>query len=299
MTFEWKGVFPALTTKFTAEDELDFSLFEKNLYAQLDAGVHGIVLGGSLGEASVLTTGEKKRLVKFAVEKVNNKIPIVLNIAEGSTREALQQAVYAKTWGADGLMLLPPMRYKSDHRETVTYFKTIANSTDLPIMIYNNPMDYKIEVTLDMFDELLDCKNIQAVKESTRDVTNVTRMKNRFGDRYKILCGVDTLAMEELCLGADGWVAGLVCAFPKETVAIFNLVNAGKIAEATKIYRWFMPLLELDIHPKLVQYIKLAEAQVGLGSEYVRAPRLTLVGKEREEVLKIIHDGIAGRPVLN
>ena len=298
MHFEWNGVFPALTTKFTADDQLDLPLFEKNLQAQLNAGVHGIVLGGTLCEASVLTTAEKEQLVKFAVEKCAGKVPVILNIAEGSTREALQQAVNAKTWGAQGLMMLPPMRYKSDHRETVTYFKTVADSTDLPIMIYNNPVDYKIEVTLDMFAELAACKNINAVKESTRDVTNVTRMRNRFGDRFKLLCGVDTLAMEELCLGADGWVAGLVCAFPKETVAIYNLVKAGRIAEATAIYRWFMPLLELDIHPKLVQYIKLAEAKVGLGSEYVRAPRLALTGKEREDILKIITDGIAARPNL-
>jgi len=299
MSINWTGVFPALTTKFTADDQLDLPLFEKNLNAQLAAGVSGVVLGGTLGEASVLTTGEKETLVKFAIEKINGKVPVVINIAEGSTREALQQAAYAKAWGAKGIMILPPMRYKSDHRETVTYFKTVADSTDLPIMIYNNPVDYKIEVTLDMFDELQSCKNITAIKESTRDVTNVTRLINRFGDRYKILCGVDPLALEELVLGADGWVAGLVCAFPKETVDIFNLVKAGKIAEATKIYRWFMPLLELDIHPKLVQYIKLAEAQVGIGSEYVRAPRLTLVGKEREDVLKVINDGIASRPVLN
>ena len=298
MHFEWNGVFPALTTKFTAGDQLDLPLFEKNLQAQLNAGVHGIVLGGTLGEASVLTTAEKEQLVQFAVEKCAGKVPVILNIAEGSTREALQQAVNAKNWGAQGLMMLPPMRYKSDHRETVTYFKTVADSTDLPIMIYNNPVDYKIEVTLDMFAELAACKNINAVKESTRDVTNVTRMRNRFGDRFKLLCGVDTLAMEELCLGADGWVAGLVCAFPKETVAIYNLVKSGRIAEATAIYRWFMPLLELDIHPKLVQYIKLAEAQVGLGSEYVRAPRLALAGKEREDILKIITDGIAARPNL-
>ena len=298
MNIEWKGVFPALTTKFTADDQIDIPLFEKNLQAQLNAGVNGIVLGGTLGEASVLTTAEKEQLVKFAVTTCADKVPVVLNIAEGSTKEALQQAEYAKAWGAKGLMMLPPMRYKSDHRETVTYFKTVANATDLPIMIYNNPVDYKIEVTLDMFAELIDCENIQAVKESTRDVTNVTRMKNRFGDRIKILCGVDTLAMEELCLGADGWVAGLVCAFPKETVAIYNLVKAGKIEEAAKIYRWFMPLLELDIHPKLVQYIKLAETQAGIGSENVRAPRLALIGKEREEILKIINDGIATRPKL-
>lgn len=298
MSFEWKGVFPALTTKFTNKDELDLPLFEKNLQAQVAAGIHGVILGGTLGEASVLTTEEKERLVKFAIEKLNGKLPVVLNIAEGSTKVALEQAALAKAWGAAGLMLLPPMRYKADDRETVTYFKTIADSTDLPVMIYNNPVDYKIEVTLDMFGELRVCKNITAIKESTRDVTNVTRLINRFGDRYKILCGVDTLAMEELCLGADGWVAGLVCAFPKETVMIYEWVKAGKIAEATTIYRWFMPLLELDIHPKLVQYIKLAEMQAGIGSEYVRAPRLVLEGAERERILKVINDGIAKRPKL-
>lgn len=297
MAFEWKGVFPALTTKFTKEDQLDMIMFEKNLQAQIEAGVDGVVLGESLGEASVLTTEEKKVLVKFAIEKCNG-LPVILNIAEGFTKTALEQIKHAEEWGAEGLMLLPPMRYKSDHRETVTYFKTLANATHLPIMLYNNPVDYKIEITLEMFDELLECKNITAVKESTRDVINVTRMINRFGNRYKILCGVDPLAMEELCLGADGWVAGLVCAFPKETVAIYRLVKAGKIEEATKIYRWFMPLLELDIHTKLVQYIKLAEERTGLGTEIVRPPRLTLAGEERNAILKIIDDGIATRPVL-
>ncbi|MFI5133806.1 MAG: dihydrodipicolinate synthase family protein [Chitinophagales bacterium] len=299
MSFIWKGVFPALTTPFTANDELDLSLFEKSLAAQIEAGVHGIVLGGSLGEASTLTTAEKKELVNSGNKVLGKKLPLILNIAEGSTSEALQQVRLAMQWGVQGLMLLPPMRYKSDDRETVTYFKTIANATDLPIMIYNNPVDYKIDVTLDMFDELQACKNITAVKESTRDVSNVTRMRNRFGNRFQILCGVDTIAMEELLLGADGWVAGLVCAFPKETVAIYNLVKAGKIEEATKIYRWFMPLLELDIHPKLVQYIKLASSQTGLGSEYVRAPRLMLEGEERERILRIIREGIANRPIIN
>lgn len=297
MSFEWKGVFPALTTKFTKDDKLDLDMFEKNLMVQVEAGIDGIVLGGSLGEASVLTIVEKEILVKFAIEKCG-EIPVILNIAEGSTKEALKQIKSAKEWGAEGLMLLPPMRYKSDHRETVTYFKTLADATDLPIMLYNNPVDYKIEITLDMFDELQECKNITAVKESTRDVINVTRMINRFGDRYKILCGVDPLAVEELCLGADGWVAGLVCAFPKETVAIYRLVKAGRLEEATKIYRWFMPLLELDIHPKLVQYIKLAEERAGLGTEIVRPPRLILEGDERRSVLKIIDDGIASRPAL-
>ena len=290
---QWKGVFPALTTPFTANDELDLPMFEKNLNAQLEAGVHGIIIGGSLGEASTLTTNEKEILVKLALEKVGDKIPVVLNVAESTTMDARLQVKFAKQWNVHGLMLLPPMRYKSDDRETVEYFKTIANSTDLPIMIYNNPVDYKIEVTTDMFEEMLECDNIIAVKESTRDVSNVTKMRNRFGDRYKILCGVDTIAMEELLLGADGWVAGLVNAFPKETVAIYNLAKTRKIDEATKIYRWFMPLLELDLHPKLVQYIKLAAAQTGLGTEQVRPPRLRIVGAEREKILKIINDSIA------
>jgi len=295
---EWKGVFPALTTPFTVNDELDLPVFEKNLHAQVDAGVHGVIIGGSLGEASTLTTSEKEELIKFAMRKVEAKIPVILNIAEASAKDALRQTALAKQWNADGLMLLPPMRYKADDRETIEYFKTVARSTDLPIMIYNNPIDYKIEVTLDMFEELAECKNITAVKESTRDVSNVTRMKNRFVDRYKILCGVDTIAMEELMLGADGWVAGLVNAFPNETAAVYELVRSGKIEEATNIYRWFMPLLELDIHPKLVQYIKLAQVQTGLGTEFVRAPRLVLEGEERKRILKVINDGIASRPSL-
>jgi dihydrodipicolinate synthase/N-acetylneuraminate lyase len=264
----------------------------------LDAGVDGIVLGGSLGEASVLTTAEKETLVKTALQRIAGRVPVIINIAEGATREAIQQAANAVKWGAHGLMLLPPMRYKSDHRETVTYLKTVATSTNLPVMIYNNPVDYKIEVTLDMFEELAECKNIGAVKESTRDVSNVTRMINRFGNRFKILCGVDPLAMEELLMGADGWVAGLVDAFPRETVAIYRLIKAGQVEEALAIYRWFLPLLELDIHPKLVQYIKLAAAQAGIGSEYVRAPRLRLVGAERESVLAVIDEGIRTRPAL-
>jgi 1-pyrroline-4-hydroxy-2-carboxylate deaminase len=298
MGINWNGVIPALTTKFTADDELDLHTFGINLQAQTDAGVNGVIIGGSLGEASTITNEEKEALVKFAVEKVAGKIPVLLNIAEGSTKEAIKQAALAKSYGAEGLMLLPPMRYKSDHRETISFFKTIAASTDLPIMIYNNPVDYKIEVTLEMFEELLVLPNIEAVKESTRDVSNVTRLINKFGDRLKILCGVDTIALEELQMGAHGWVAGLVCAFPKETVAVFRLAKAGRIEEALKIYRWFLPLLELDIHPKLVQYIKLAETQTGLGTEYVRAPRLVLNGKEREDILHTINHGIATRPVL-
>ena len=288
---------PALTTKFKGDDTLDLAFFEKNIAAQMEAGVSGLILGGTLGEASTLTRDEKITLTKTAVTCAKGKVPVIMNIAEQSTKGAVEAAKTAAESGASGLMLLPPMRYKATSRETVVYFKEVAKATDLPILIYNNPVDYGIEVTLDMFEELLrDCPNIGAVKESTRDISNVTRIKNRFGDRLKILTGVDTLALESLLMGADGWVAGLVCAFPVETVAIYALAKAGKVSEAVALYRWFLPLLELDINPQLVQNIKLAEVATGLGSETVRPPRLPLDGAERKRVLSIIERGLKERP---
>jgi len=299
MSIKWEGVMPAVTTKFTENDTLDLKTFKVNIQAQLDAGVHGIVLGGTLGEASTLTDNEKRILTRETVAFVNGKIPVLINIAEQTTKDAIQCAKKAEEDGAQGLMLLPPMRYNAGDREVVEYFKAIANSTKLPIMIYNNPVDYKIEVTLDMFEELLaNCPNMEAVKESTRDVSNVTRIKNRFGNRLKIMSGVDTISLESLLMGADGIIAGLVCAFPAETVAIYQLQKAGRIQEAIEIYRWFMPLLELDINPKLVQNIKLAEVATGIGTENVRAPRLPLHGEERIQVLKVIEDALKSRPIL-
>jgi len=298
MSIQWKGVMPAVTTKFTENDELDLQMFEVNIKAQLEAGVHGIVLGGTLGEASTLLDEEKRTLTTTTVEIVKGKVPVLINIAEQSTKGAISAAQKAEEDGAKGLMMLPPMRYKAGDRETVAYFKAVANNSSLPIMIYNNPVDYKIEVTLDMFEELLKCNNIEAVKESTRDISNVTRIKNRFGDRLKIMTGVDTVALESLLMGADGWIAGLVCAFPAETVAIYELQKAGRIKEAIAIYRWFLPLLELDINPKLVQNIKLAEVYTGIGTENVRAPRLPLFGEERKQVIRIIEDSLKNRPIL-
>lgn len=295
---EWKGVMPAITTKFTSDDKLDFDMFSTNINAQIDAGVSAIVLGGSLGEASTLTNSEKQQLVEHTSALVNGKVPVVMNIAERSTAAAKALAQDAKKWGAEGLMLLPPMQYKATDYEVVAYFKAIASSTDLPIMIYNNPVDYKILVTLQMLEELLEMDNIKAVKESTRDISNISRIRNAFGNRLKILCGVDTLALESLMIGADGWIAGLVCAFPAETVAIQKLAKAGRIEEAIEIYRWFLPLLELDINPQLVQNIKLAEVATGIGTEYVRLPRMPLQGKERERVMNIIKEGMATRPKL-
>ncbi|MBC9794950.1 dihydrodipicolinate synthase family protein [Sinomicrobium weinanense] len=298
MAIQWKGVMPAVTTKFTDDDKLDLKNFEVNIQAQLEAGVSGIILGGTLGEASTLTDDEKGELVRATVDMVKKEVPVIINIAEQTTRKAIETAHKAEKDGAEGLMVLPPMRYKATDRETVAYFSEIAKNTSLPIMIYNNPVDYKIEVTLDMFEELLKLNNIRAVKESTRDVANVTRLINRFGERLKILCGVDPLAFESLLAGADGWVAGLVDAFPRETVAIYKLAKAGRIGEALEIYRWFNPLLDLDLSPQLVQNIKLAEVATGIGTENVRAPRLPLVGEERQRVLQVIEDSLKTRPAL-
>ena len=294
--FKWEGVMPAITTQFDSEGALSLNAFKNNLTHQIKAGVHGIILGGTLGEASTLTSSEKESLLKTTLEQVEGKIPVIMNIAEQSTDQAVGSAKAAETNGASGLMLLPPMRYRATDIETVAYFSAVASSTSLPIMIYNNPVDYKIEVTLDMFEAIRKYENITAVKESTRDITNITRMINRFGDRYKILCGVDTIALESILMGAKGWVAGLVDAFPEETVAIYTYCKAGEWEKARAVFRWFLPLLELDISPQLVQNIKLCELATGLGTGYVRKPRLPLEGPELKRVEFIINESLVNRP---
>lgn len=293
----WTGVYPAVTTKFKENGELDIPGFVKNIEFQIESGVSGIILGGSLGESSTLSNDEKIELVK-ALQPYREKVPVIMNIAESSQVRAVEAAKAAEANGADGLMLLPPLLYKADADETVAYFKAVAAATSLPILLYNNPVDYKIEITVPMFQQLVDVPNIEAVKESTRDLTNITRMKNAFGDRFKILGGVDTICLEALLLGADGLVAGLVCAFPKETVVLYELAKAGRIDDAVKLYRWFMPLLEMDIHPKLVQYIKLCEVYTGIGTEYVRAPRKMIYGAERESIVATIEKALNERPVF-
>jgi len=298
MKITWEGVYPAVTTAFKANGDLDIPMYQKNINAQIEAGVDAIILGGSLGESSTLRRRERIELAHATMETSNGRVPTIVNIAEGSTKNAIKLARMSQDAGAHGLMVLPPMMYKSTDHETTAHFKAVAESTDLPIVVYNNPVDYKIEVKLPMFEELLKLDNIKAVKESTRDVSNVSRLKSAFGDRLKIMCGVDTLALEELLMGADGWIAGLVDAFPAETVAIYRLAKAGRVDEAIAIYRWFMPILELDINPQLVQNIKLAESLTGLGNENVRLPRQPLQGAERERVLAILHEGLKNRPVL-
>jgi|TARA_B110000285_G_scaffold235546_1_gene317981 dihydrodipicolinate synthase/N-acetylneuraminate lyase len=294
--FKWEGVMPAITTQFDAQGTLSLDVFKNNLAHQIKAGVHGVILGGTLGEANTLTRSEKDTLLKTTLAQVEGKIAVIMNVAEQSTADAVTVSKAAEANGANGLMLLPPMRYKATDSETVAYFSEVAMATSLPIMIYNNPVDYKIEVTLDMFQALKKHKNITAVKESTRDITNVTRMINRFGDRFKILCGVDTIAIESMLMGANGWVAGLVDAFPEETVAIYTYCKAGEWEKARAIFRWFLPLLELDISPQLVQNIKLCEQATGMGTGHVRKPRLPLERAELKRVEYIIKEGLAKRP---
>jgi dihydrodipicolinate synthase/N-acetylneuraminate lyase len=294
--FKWEGVMPAITTQFDENHQLDLKTFQKNLDAQIEAGVHGIILGGTLGEASTITAEERGLLLETTLSKTKGRIPVIMNIAEQATKEAVRLAEQAEAEGASGLMLLPPMRYKATDTETVEYFSSVSTGTSLPIMIYNNPVDYKIEVTLDMFEQLSKFKNINAVKESTRDTTNVTRMINRFGDRFSILCGVDTIALECLMMGATGWVAGLVDAFPEETVAIYAYCKAGEWEKAREVFRWFLPLLELDISPQLVQNIKLCEVATGIGTGHVRPPRLPLSGKAHQDVQDILQSALKTRP---
>ena len=294
----WNGIYPAVTSKFKESGELDIPAFIKNIEALKDAGVDGIVIGGSLGESSTINHDERISMLKHALYAVGSSIDIILNIAEGSTSSAIELAKKAEIAGAHGLMVLPPMMYKPTNQEVSDFYAAVATNTVLPIMLYNNPIDYKIEITFDILEQLQTYQNIQAIKESTRDVSNVTRLINRFGNRFKILCGVDTIALEELLLGADGWVAGLVDAFPHETVAIYRLVKAGRLSEAIALNRWFLPVLELDINPQLVQNIKLAESMTGLGNEFVRLPRKPLSGEERERVISIISHAIQTKPHL-
>ncbi|MEP6646364.1 MAG: dihydrodipicolinate synthase family protein [Saprospiraceae bacterium] len=295
----WQGVYSAVTTKFTPEGELDIPAFIHNLNIQVEAGIDAIIIGGSLGESSTITHDERIEMLSAARSEFKNRLPLLINIAEGSTRNAIHLAQRAEEAGADGLMVLPPMMYKATDAEVVEFYLDIASYTGLPVLVYNNPVDYKIEITPLMFEMLLKNDRIQAVKESTRDTTNITRLINWFGDRLKILTGVDTIAMESIVLGADGWVAGLVNAFPAETVAIFRLVKAGQIEKAREIHRWFLSVLELDVSPQLVQNIKLAELLTGTGTELVRLPRKTLIGSHRERVISIIEYAIAKRPELH
>ena len=294
--WQWRGVFPALTTKFTAADDIDWSAMEKHLAFQLDAGVHGLIILGSLGETSTLSLAEKLEMVKFFTVAERRGRPLISCIAESSTRDAREFAAAAEDAGADGFMLLPPMRYPSDKRETITFLQDVAAATSLPVMLYNNPIAYGTDLTPDDIAQLADNPKFQAVKESSADTRRISEIRQRAGERLAIFCGVDDLAFECFALGAVGWVAGLVVAFPRETVRMWELMQAGRWTEARELYEWFLPLLHLDIGPKFVQQIKLVEALMGVGSARVRAPRLQLSSKEASVVEEILADALENRP---
>jgi 4-hydroxy-tetrahydrodipicolinate synthase len=292
----WHGVFPAITTQFKKDQSIDLEATARHVEALIDSGVSGIIFLGSLGENQALAANEKRQVIEAMVKVVNSRIPVLSGVAEASTVEACRYLRDVERLGVNGCMLMPAMLYRGDPRETMAHFRTAAKATGLPIMIYNNPISYANDITPEMFAELADEKNFVALKESSGNTRRITDIRNLVGDRYAIFTGVDDLVLESAILGIDGWVAGSGIAFPAENQYFWDLTRAGEWDKAREIYRWFSPLLHLDVHIKFVQYIKLAVQECGLGSEWVRAPRLPLTGTERKQILKIIHDGIAARP---
>ncbi len=293
---DWRGVFPAVLSQFRDDQALDLSATMRHVGALLEAGVSGVVMLGTLGENSSLEYSEKIELLRATVAHVGGRVPVLTGVAECSTALACRFAADAQRTGVDGLMLLPAMIYKSDARETLAHFRAVAAASPLPIMCYNNPVSYGVDITPAMFAELADEPRFVAIKESSADTRRIVDLKNACGDRYRIFCGVDDLILESIVLGAVGWVTGLGNAFPRENQRLWELATAGRYDEARRIYQWYMPLLHLDSHVKLVQYIKLAAAECGYGSERVRPPRLPLIGREREEVLDTIRRAIRNRP---
>lgn len=296
MRVDWRGVFPAVTTQFTGSGEVDAGATARHVEVLLAAGVHGVVMLGTLGEGSSLEAEEKRALLAATVEGVGGRVPVLAGVAELSTAAACRMARDAEGIGVDGLMVLPALVYRADAREAMGHFRAVAGASGLPVMVYNNPVAYGVDVTPEMFAELADEETIVAIKESSEDTRRVTELRNAVGDRYALFGGVDDIALECLLLGADGWLAGLVDAFPRETVRLWELARAGALEEARVLYRWFLPLLRLDTEVKLVQNIKLAVAEVGWGTETVRAPRLPLAGEERERALRVIRTAISHRP---
>jgi 1-pyrroline-4-hydroxy-2-carboxylate deaminase len=291
MKVTWRGVFPAATTEFKSDYALDLPATAKHIDAMIRAGVHGMIVLGTVGENCSLDAREKLDVIRAAREVIAGRVPLLTGVAECTTATACRFAADAQKAGVDGLMVLPAMVYKADGREAMAHFRAVARATDLPIMIYNNPVSYAVDVTPPMFAEMADEPKFVAIKESSENVRRITDLRNTCGDRYLLFAGVDDLALESVMLGATGWVSGLVNAFPAENRLLWDLATAGTYDEA-----WYMPLLHLDTHPKLVQYIKLANAETGLGSETTRPPRLALEGGEREEVLGIIRKAIRTRP---
>ncbi len=298
MSVHWHGVYPAATTQFRADESIDIEATLRHLDIMIESGIHGVIMLGTVGENMSQSIEEKTQVLEAAVQHVRGRIPVLTGIAETTTREACRFAQAAERAGVDGLMVLPAMVYKADPRETMEHFRAVAKSTPLPIMVYNNPPAYSVDITPPMFAELADQPTLVAIKESSENPRRITDIINACGDRYILFCGVDDLVMEGVILGAVGWVSGLVNAFPRENRLLWDLMLAGNWDRAREVYRWYTPLLHLDVHTKLVQYIKLAMAETGLGSEITRSPRLPLVGAERDAVLSVIRKAIATRPAL-
>jgi 4-hydroxy-tetrahydrodipicolinate synthase len=298
MNVTWNGVYPAATTQFATDESLDLKATARHLEVMIDAGVSGLILLGSVGENTALEYSEKLSVLKAMLEVVKGRVPVLTGVAENTTGLACRFAEDAQRIGVDGLMVLPAMIYKADSEEAITHFQTVARATALPIMIYNNPLAYHVDLKPEMFAALAGEETVVAIKESSDDVRRITDLINLYGDRFILFSGVDDLVLESILLGAKGWVSGLVNAFPQENQALWQLATSGRWEEARELYRWYTPLLHLDTHVKLVQYIKLAMAEVGLGSEMVRAPRLRLAGSERDRILAVIRHALATRQTV-
>lgn len=292
----WTGIFPAVTTKFHADERIDAEGTIKHIDFQIRNGIHGLVTCGSLGEASTLSLDEKLDVARIALEAADGRIPVLANVSETSTRDALRYIDGANKLGVAGFMVMPSVIYVADAREGMQNVRAMANAAQKPMMVYNNPVAYRVDLKPEHMAELADCEWLAAIKESTGDIRRVTDLRNTVGDRYQIFMGVDDLAYEGLALGCDGLLAGVGCAFPRETVALFDLMKAGQFAEALKLYQWMTPMLHLDVSNKLVQNLKLIDAIVGVGTEHMRRPRLPLVGDERAFVEKVVRQALATRP---
>ena len=293
---DWHGVYPAVPTQFNADFSLNLPATQQHVEALLAEGIHGLIMLGTIGENCSLSLDEKIKVLKATKEVCGDQVPLLTGIAEFTTAGACETAKAAAKAGVSGFMLMPAMVYNSDHRETVNHFRTVAAATDLPIMCYNNPPVYRVDITPEMLEDLADVETIVCVKEAAGDTRRITDLFNKLGNRYIIFSGLDDVALESVMLGCKGWISGLVDAFPKENRMMWDAAVAEDWKRGLEIYRWYMPMLHFDSHPKLVQYIKLACSEMGYGTETVRAPRMPLVGAEREAILKIIHDSAATRP---
>jgi len=292
----WQGIFPAVTTKFHADERIDAEGTARHIDFQIRNGIHGMVTCGSLGEASTLSLEEKLDVARIALDAAGGRVPVLANVSETSTREALRYIDGANKLGVAGFMVMPSVIYVADAREAMANVRAMARAAQKPLMLYNNPVAYRVDLLPEHMLALADCEQLVAVKESSGDIRRITDLRNTVGERYQIFCGVDDLAYEALALGADGLLAGVGCAFPRETVALYDLMKAGQWAEALKLYQWMTPMLHLDVSTKLVQNLKLIDVLAGVGSEHMRLPRMPLVGAEREFITAVVHKALASRP---